>query len=232
LGALTESLPLREAALLLRPNDAGQRWRLVDEYQRVSMRPETPDLLTRGERARDAAARDEQWQAGLEHLEYLVRNHLIRRHEAIVATGRYRWRYVSVVPDAPVALRRFLTEVYPLVLALQPGRPDDYADQPGSLLTADQIDQVEENLWTQGFFGVAATHIPNGIGEPFTSNSDAPEVLGDDAADLLADMIVRWFPADIYVPVCVGHVFERVPGCACFAWMRCAGPPPDRRQPS
>ena len=89
-GSPDLSVGLREAALLLRPGDVGQRRRLVDEYfAAYSARPDTlPPTQKAAERR--SAHRRELWELGLQHLEYLIRNGLITRREAIVTTGRYR----------------------------------------------------------------------------------------------------------------------------------------------
>ena len=227
LGAFEQSVPLREAALLLQPTDAGQHERLVDEYQRLSMPlvsvpGQTLPQLTAAERDRKNALHDAQWQAGIEHLEYLVRNRLIDRPHAIRAAAHYRARYPAAIPDGPPRLREFFSEVYPAVLALEPGKtalplsstvpalPTTFPSATTQTsLPPDEINQLEKIAWLAAFFGPAASNNPDRMDVPLTSA--APAVLTDDAADFLADMIVRWFPDDVFLPRSAGYVFERVP---------------------
>ncbi len=111
LGGFEQSIPLREAGLLLRPSDPGQHERLVDEYQRVGVRLAIPGKplpqLTAAERDRNNAVRDTYWQAGMEHLEYLIRNRLINRPQAIKATAIIAAAFCRRCPTARRACEIF-----------------------------------------------------------------------------------------------------------------------------
>jgi hypothetical protein len=226
LGAFQRSIPLREAALLLRASDIKQHEKLMDEYQRVGMALVVPgQLFARGPpevAERYAALRDAQWQAGLEHLEYLIRNRAINRPRAIKATAFYRSRDLAAVPTGPPRLRQFFSDVYPMVLSLEPGQTAEHSlprspagatTRPTGSFTPAEIDQIEKLAWIDAFFGQAARQTPDGPhGSPVVSGQSSPALLDDDAADFLADMIVRWFPDDVFLPPSAGYIFERVPG--------------------
>lgn len=145
LGNWEQSIPLREAALVLDPLDPLQRALLVSEYQyrflpeiksnwhpAVASRPIAPNVR---ERALSRAVHD--YRVGLDHLTWLIRNRLIHRVDAIGLLTRHRWYQppyqIVAAPDhdslkrdvmqfACSAQRQFLHEVYPLVEQLPKGR--------------------------------------------------------------------------------------------------------------
>lgn len=145
LGNWEQSISLRETALVLDPNDALQRALLISEYQHRFL----PDVISNGHPARFAkplppeprdralrlAAHD--YDAGLDHLAYLIRNRLINRVDAIGMLGKHTWyrppyELAVALPrdslkweamqSACVAQREFLRDVYPLVMQLPDGR--------------------------------------------------------------------------------------------------------------
>lgn len=90
IGEFLHSTELREAALLLKPDDDDQRVRLTREYIRYNFRPYEPSAWPKGAKA-DAnnplwLAASEQtisnWKRSLHHCEYLVLNRRISREEA------------------------------------------------------------------------------------------------------------------------------------------------------
>ena len=136
LGQLTLSTGLREAALLVEADDAAQRTALLDEYAKMlgspeervlgprelAARPPTPEQVRR-----DALA---AWHAGLRHLEYLIRNRQTTLVEIVRLTNGVVSRPVVIKavgdPQAAEAERikqAFFHDVFPLALALPPGRP-------------------------------------------------------------------------------------------------------------
>lgn len=145
LGHWEQSIALREAALVLKPNDALQRALLISEYQHRFL----PDVKSNWARARFTkliptevrerafrlAAYD--YQIGLDHLAYLIRNQLIGRTDAIGLLGTHTWYkppYVitAAMPLDPLKLqflqpaiaaqRKFLRDVYPQIVRLPAGR--------------------------------------------------------------------------------------------------------------
>lgn len=90
IGDFLRSTELREAALLLKPEDDEQRIRLTREYISYNFRPYEPSAWPKGAKA-DASnplwvAASEQaisnWIRSLQHCEYLVLNRRISREEA------------------------------------------------------------------------------------------------------------------------------------------------------
>jgi hypothetical protein len=145
LGDWEQSISLREAALVLDPNDALQRALLISEYQyRLHNAVEQnwqrarfakPLPVQSRERALRLAAHD--YCRGLEHLGYLIRNRLIHRVDAIGIFGKHTWYrppYLlgtaspldslkfDCLQSACLAQREFLRDVYPLVTELAAGR--------------------------------------------------------------------------------------------------------------
>ena len=145
LGNWEQSISLREAALVLAPNDALQRALLISEYQYRFLKEVEQNWLKARfakplppgprERALRLAAHD--YCVGLEHLAYLIRNRLIHRVDAIGIFGKQTWYrppYVlatalpldplkfQALQSACVAQRKFLRDVYPLVGELAAGR--------------------------------------------------------------------------------------------------------------
>lgn len=145
LGNWEQSISLREAALVLDPNDALQRGLLISEYQHRFL----PDVISNGhparfakplpaeprERALRLAAYD--YEAGLDHLVYLIRNRLINRVDAIGMLGKHTWyrppyEIAAAIPrdslkweamqSACLAQREFMRDVYPLAMKLPDGR--------------------------------------------------------------------------------------------------------------
>ncbi len=144
LGDWERSTSLREATLVLAPNDALERALLISEYQ-YRFTPEVDEnwhparfakLLPpeRRERALGLAAHD--YCIGLEHLAYLIRNRLIKRTDAIGLFYTHIWYKRSAVgaalPRDPlkfnalqpacVAQRRFVRDVAPIANQLPAGR--------------------------------------------------------------------------------------------------------------
>lgn len=132
LGDWPRSVGLREASLVLKPDDAEQRARLVDEYQQRFVRdfdrlwrsrkvPE-PERLPLFERTAD------RYITALDHIEYLIRNRRVSHGEALALFGRQKWEgpgaYFLVTPKHPDAEkpilqrvldaeRRFVIDVFP-----------------------------------------------------------------------------------------------------------------------
>lgn len=145
LGNWNQSIPLREAVLVIDPDDALQRALLISEYQyrflpevksnwhpAVSARP-----ASRGARESTLRLAVHDYKAGLDHLTWMIRNRLINRFDAIGLLGKHVWYLppyqIAAVPSvdglkrevmqsACEAQRRFLREVYPLVKELPKGR--------------------------------------------------------------------------------------------------------------
>ncbi|NND96351.1 MAG: hypothetical protein HKN47_03355, partial [Pirellulaceae bacterium] len=143
LGDWERSTALREAVLVLDPNNVQQRALLISEYQygfakdidnywysRWGARVHSP---VDRERALGKAAED--YCLGLGHLAYLVRNQLIGRTDAIGLLWRQTWYKpqavgsalsdpikLSSLQPACVAQRKFLQDVFPLVVDLPQGR--------------------------------------------------------------------------------------------------------------
>lgn len=145
LGNWEQSISLREAALVLDPNNAMQRALLISEYQHRFLKainanwakakfakPLPPETR---ERELQLAAHD--YCVGLDHLAYLVRSRLIHRVDAIGMLGRHTWykppyTIGAALPRDPlkfealqaacVAQREFLRDVYPLAMKLPDGR--------------------------------------------------------------------------------------------------------------
>lgn len=145
LGHWEQSISLRETALVLDPNNALQRALLISEYQHRFL----PDVISNGypsrfakslppesrERALRQAAHD--YEFGLDHLAWLIRNRMINRVDAVGMLGKHTWYRPpyeivaeasqdtlkrDVMQPAIVAQRRFLRDVYPLVMKLPDGR--------------------------------------------------------------------------------------------------------------
>ena len=145
LGNWEQSISLRETALVLEPDDALQRALLISEYQHRFL----PDVISNGhparfarplpmearERALRLAAHD--YEVGLDHLAYLIRNGLINRVDAIGMLGKHTWYRppyeIAAVPiqdalkrnvmqSACMAQRNFLRNIYPLAMKLPDGR--------------------------------------------------------------------------------------------------------------
>ncbi|MDA0281824.1 MAG: hypothetical protein O3B86_00590 [Planctomycetota bacterium] len=145
LGQWEQSISLRETALVLDPNDVLQRALLITEYQHRfqpdldknwhSARFAKPIPPETRERAMRIAAHD--YSVGLDHLAWLIRNQLINRVDAIGILGRHVWYKppymitaanpvdslkLQTLQPAIVAQRKFLRDVYPLVMKLPDGR--------------------------------------------------------------------------------------------------------------
>ncbi|MBC8870639.1 MAG: hypothetical protein H8E44_14545 [Planctomycetes bacterium] len=147
LGTWEHAIGLREAALLLKPDDTDLRLQLVGEYRRQATRrigeaAELGDWKLDHPLIRAAIqGRVDAYRAGLSHLEYLIRNRRIPAMRAVELADRYRshcflysipfvtgtvngeYRRVGQIEleQAEEAQRRFLFEVLPQVPAL----PDD-----------------------------------------------------------------------------------------------------------
>ena len=124
---------LREAALLLRGDDGRQRKVLVDEYLRTVSAP-WPAGIERGPDKEPYAStcrrRWALWHLAVEHLEHLIRNRRIGVREAAALTQQLFHLERSTYPlrfagqefrdRAEAARRRFVREVYPLLLDCEP----------------------------------------------------------------------------------------------------------------
>ena len=147
LGTWEHAIGLREAALLLKPDDAELRLQLVGEYRRQATRriPLVSELrewkLDHPLIRAAIQGRVDAYRAGLSHLEYLIRNRRIPAMRAVELADKYRthcflhsipfatgtvngeYRRVGQIEleRAEEAQQRFLFEVLPQVPAL----PDD-----------------------------------------------------------------------------------------------------------
>ncbi|MGV3483862.1 MAG: hypothetical protein ACO1RT_05550 [Planctomycetaceae bacterium] len=144
LGDWEHSISLREAALVYEPSDALQRGLLICEYQyNVAAIVDAnwhPARFTKNLQADSRAAALQQaaddYEVGLTHLEYLVRNQLIARADAIGLFSTHCWYRVGNVGEAMwsdpvkhnamqpacVAQRRFLREFGSDIDGLPSGR--------------------------------------------------------------------------------------------------------------
>lgn len=136
IGAWEHSTGLREAALLLK-DDAAQRQTLISEYGRLAMGnwPAGMQLDTEAHRAA-CLHRSSLWLTSVAHLEYLIRNRqmtvvgacrLVRRVLREVTTIRSTGLWA--MPPLERAKKRFLRDVFPLVLNLK--HRTTRADQQG-----------------------------------------------------------------------------------------------------
>ncbi|MBW3596266.1 MAG: hypothetical protein KY475_03210 [Planctomycetes bacterium] len=145
LGQWRHSTGLREAALLLRPNDIEQRKTLIQDYLRIATRrPHDVPLEDRkpGNTNLERAVRErvEAYLAALGHFERLIRNGRISTDEAVQRFRDLRaYHLIRAMPNhistvdgvywragqewlvlAEEAEERFLTDVYPHVIAMAP----------------------------------------------------------------------------------------------------------------
>lgn len=137
LGDWQRSCPLREAALTLNPGNVLQRGLLVREYQFSVARAvdytwfkNLPSLKEKEPELRRAA---HDYQVGLDHLAYLVRNKSIKRRDAAGLFMAQRWqrsqgsghpdarKYFAALEPARVAQREFVREMFPLIIDLPEG---------------------------------------------------------------------------------------------------------------
>ena len=142
LGAWEHSTGLREAALLLSPDDAVQRERVIDEYLRKVSEPLPPEAALEMNPAKEpygsfCRERWPLWHIALAHLEYLIRNGEITAGKAGSLTNRLlslapdgsavniRLASADLLAEAQAAKHRFLHDVFPLILNLK-----SRADQP------------------------------------------------------------------------------------------------------
>ncbi len=149
LGTWQRSAPLREAVLVLDPNDALQRGLLVSEYQHnvyrnvdyvwFKDRPPLEQAVPRQQR------NTHDFCVALDHLEYLVRNRLIKRADAVGLFQTQLWqrrdghswgspevrKYFAALGPGFVAQRQFIREVFPLIVRLPGGRVlPEYLSKP------------------------------------------------------------------------------------------------------
>lgn len=137
LGNWEQSISLREAALILDPNDALQRALAISEYQHRN-RPD-PDRIWQLSQAFKQLSQDQRenefrraandYRVGFDHLAYLIRNRLIGRVDAIGMFGKHAWYEshamrvamhndplkVELIQPACIAQREFIRDVYPQV---------------------------------------------------------------------------------------------------------------------
>ncbi|NQT88204.1 hypothetical protein HQ560_15660, partial [bacterium] len=128
LGAWEQAFGLREAAVLVEPEDTEHRCLLVREYCRVIRSAFPKDIrCRRGEEPFESLCRKrvDKWLLCLEHLEYVIRSGQITRrpaleHTALVlrSVNPMMTRYSIHMAGAERAKREFLTAVYPLILNL------------------------------------------------------------------------------------------------------------------
>jgi len=140
IGTWQRSTSLREAALVLDPNDALQRGLLISEYQHsvyrdvdyVWLKDRIP--LEQAEHRHERNAHD--FCVALEHLEYLVRNRLITRADAVGLFQTQVWQrrngdpwgapevreFFAALSPGFVTQRRFIRDVFPLIVQLPTGR--------------------------------------------------------------------------------------------------------------
>lgn len=207
LGNWEQSTSLREAALVVDPNDALQRALAISEYQHAirhavkenwhKARFAKPLAAEPRGRALRRAAHD--YRVGLEHLGYLIRNRLIGRVDAIGMLGKHGWRepqfeLAAALPHDPLlfdalqpawsAQRAFLRDVYPLVSQLPAGR---------------RLPQRLSDPYYAGRY-VVACHVASDVG----FNDYSPESLAS-----LRDVLTRIFPPDEKTTQRMLHVFSR-----------------------
>ncbi|HET6430145.1 MAG TPA: hypothetical protein VFJ30_17145, partial [Phycisphaerae bacterium] len=131
LGSWDDSLGLREAAVLLAPDNADQRvWIIRQTCRRVTLDwaagETSPPERFRQARLRRLALR----RRGFDHLTWLIRNRRIPGGEAIDLTEELirsiytvRATFSQTLTDEEKHKKRFLSEVYPLILDLPGGPP-------------------------------------------------------------------------------------------------------------
>jgi len=184
-AAYVESTALRESALLLR-DDADVRAALVDEYVRLlregwnSIKYIGPEPTPRG-----ARRREEYWQAALRHLDFLIRNRQVTAVRAIQLTQSVL-QVVDLVYIMPglefgpleQSRRRFLRDVYPLLLEL----PDEYPDPI-----------VKNVLWYESLFACLKGSTWIDPREGFGSFAPRRRLV-DEEMDLFVDVLTRILP--------------------------------------
>ncbi|KPK46313.1 MAG: hypothetical protein AMK72_09935 [Planctomycetes bacterium SM23_25] len=128
IGAWEHSTGLREAALLLK-DDAAQRQTLITEYGRLAMGnwPAGMQLDTEAHRA-GCLHRSSLWLTSVAHLEYLIRNRQMAMVDACKLVHRVLREVTTIratglwaMPPLERAKKRFLRDVFPLVLNLKHG---------------------------------------------------------------------------------------------------------------
>jgi len=156
LGVWEEAARLREAALLLRPDDVSLRVALLDNYRELFCEPMPRHAKAWNAAGDEAAFRrllDEKataYLAGLGHLEHLIRNENVDAVQAIEWTQRYGTQQVlgspPKYPSTPIdrayhvarreclasvesAKERFLLEVFPRVLRFSSLPPADSVEE-------------------------------------------------------------------------------------------------------
>lgn len=186
LGTWEHSTALREAALLLK-DDPVQRDKVIQEYGRI-INANWPEGTMSGSPAQLAGCRCriELWRIGLAHAEYLVRNRQATLPQATGLAGMLMDRIktacfsmsIDQIPDLLADMeqtkRRFVREVYPLMLGLEHRSPYDSGRQ--------------DELWTwgEGLVGFAV--------------DDYRGRLRSDTLDFVASVATEDLPADFRPP--------------------------------
>jgi len=111
-GAWEHSTGLREAAILLKPDSAEQRIKLINEYYRIRRLLKRP-----GSSFGKFKCAQWKWQPALEHLEYLIFNKMIDINNA-TKLGKKCFDRIPVTGKS--YKREFLRKVYPEILNLKP----------------------------------------------------------------------------------------------------------------
>ena len=149
LGFWTDATGLREAALMMRPDDVTQRLKQIDDYERIT-RSRMPDIWAMNPvdfddppSLRAAQLRADAYATRLSHLEYLIRNrsipvdravrladHALRDRPATAgcldtANGRYRVFGEEQLAVAEVAKEQFILQVMPVLWAWIEANPGD-----------------------------------------------------------------------------------------------------------
>ncbi len=161
LGDWIKSLGLREAALVLEPDNAQQRARLIQDYQvcftRDFDRLWSYKQVADHERATLLNQAADQFVSAQEHLEFLIRNRRISRDEALTLFRRQKWEgpgpLVNRLPgdSSPEDLagfervleaeQRFVTDTFPAILDLP-----ESSTMPGVILP--RRGELPEPWWT------------------------------------------------------------------------------------
>lgn len=113
-GAWKHSAGLREAAVLLKPDCAEQRIKLINEYY-VARRKGGAYIYSFGK------TRHRKWMSNFEHLEYMIYNRMISINQAVGLSSK---TFYGMPASAKQYKRDFLLTVYPKILELEPTNSD------------------------------------------------------------------------------------------------------------
>ena len=124
LGAWTESIGLREAALLIRPADASLRKAMIDEYLRLIGNTRSSP----GKDREECLECIRLWRITREHVDYLIRNRMVTQSQACTLVRRWiRSLYVvrvdhsRMLKDCESEKKQFLVNSFKRVQALERG---------------------------------------------------------------------------------------------------------------